>query len=172
MKKRKETHGLPKFHKLRATKPFNLNFTHSNSANLGAWKKILHFTENAATLPEKVKNVTFDFGGSMRFLWKVELYLPVRKFYTRKVSEDCSCNDAKESWPLVSHACYASLSENFMSGYAKLEAGNQIKPPLLTKHCKNGKVASFTLNFSHLRNFNDIPVNNFTLYLKDVVSVD
>ena len=77
-------------HETIVLEPFNLNFTHSNSANLGAWKKILHFTENAATLPEKVQNVTFDFGGSMRFLWKVELYLPVRKFYTRKVSEDCS----------------------------------------------------------------------------------
>ena len=146
--------------------PFNLVFTSTATENLKAWQNILNDCPNSsrecypATLQEKEQNVTFDFGESRRFVWKIELNLPV--MYTTIVHFSCSCNDENESWPKVSDACLNSFSLNLVNNYVKIQANNQIRTPSIYKHCKNRNVMSFTLNWVHFRH---IPVSKLTLYL-------
>ena len=146
--------------------PFNITFTSNTTENLQAWQKVLNDCPNsgpecyAATLPEKEQNVTFHFGGLRRFVWKVELNLPIMD--TTKVDDRCSCNSEGESWPEVSDQCISGLSRDLLNDYAKVQANNEIGTSKIYKHCKNGSVVSFTFNWMDFRHK---PVSNLTLYL-------
>ena len=147
--------------------PFNITFTSKATDNLKAWQKVLNDCPEcyAATLPEKEQNVTFDFGGLRRFVWKVELNLPVND--NTKVDQRCRCINEGESWVEVSYSCLHGLSRDLLNDYAKLQANNQIRTSKIYKHCKNGSVISFTFNWMDFRH---IPVSNFTLYLNQTIN--